>query len=143
MGGFTISMTSNEQELLGKTGAKKTRVRTAIDQAVEYTAMFIQHDEKANVRVDTGAGKRSIIRVKEGEMSQTIFPTAPYLITQEKGRGLVYPIKKHALWWEGLIHPVDVAGPVKAKPFVRPAYIKGNLVFHTLIKVKIDSAMKG
>jgi len=38
-----------------------------------------------------------------------------------KGRGWVFPVKKKALWWPGLPHPVAYARPSKANPFMMRA----------------------
>ncbi len=43
-----------------------------------------------------------------------------------KGRGVVKPKRKRALFWKGLAHPVKRAGPSKANDFVSPVLARAK-----------------
>lgn len=47
---------------------------------------------------------------------QTKQPTKLKFVTE--GRGVVRPVRKKALWWRGLAHPVKRSGPSKKNDFV-------------------------
>ena len=54
-----------------------------------------------------------------------------------RGRGWVLPVKKKALWWPGLPHPVAYARPSKPNPFMDRAWKKNyGKLYYRWQKVK-------
>ena len=119
---YNLIYSSNSAEVKAQLMEKQPQVKQAIIQGVDETARQVELAEKSKVRKKSYRLMNSIVRLKTGEMSQTIMPTKPYAEIIEKGRGVVLPVLKKALWWPGLPHPVLKAGPFKGDPFVRPAY---------------------
>ena len=138
---YTIETTSNANEVLSQLIKIEPNVRQAVIDSVNYTAELAISVETAKLWGHNKVGK--LAQIRTGEMSQTIVPIKPYLVIQEKGRGTVYPVVKKALWWEGLPHPIPSAGPVKADPFVKPAYEKAMVMFPIIMQAKVNKALQG
>lgn len=68
--------------------------------------------------VKTGALRASIHSERTGATTWFIGTDLEHAYYVENGRGPVYPVRKKALYWPELPHPVGKAGPAKANDFV-------------------------
>ena len=97
-------------------------LRKHILPVAHETRDLIIEKMKDEAPVKTGALRDSIYgRVSIKGSSIDIVVAVPKRIKYAgwvvKGRGWVFPVKKKALWWPGLPHPVAYARPSKPNPF--------------------------
>lgn len=73
---------------------------------------------KAEAPMKTGALRGSIHSERTGATTWFIGTDLEHAYYVENGRGPVYPVRKKALYWPELAHPVKRAGPAAANDFV-------------------------
>jgi hypothetical protein len=139
---YNLIYSSNSAEVKAELMGVEPQVKQAIIQGVDDTARQVEMAEKSKVRKKSHNLMNSIVRLRTGEMSQTVMPTKPYAEVIEKGRGAVYPVLKKALWWPGLAHPIPMAKAFKGDPFVRPAFELATMTLYPNINRNVARVLR-
>src|SRR5690606_17717778 len=96
------------------------RAPEALRRMVEETATFYLDRLRARSPRKTGNLAGSHLKYRRGPLEAVVsvdMTRAPYALYVHEGRGPVFPVRKRALWWDELEHPVASAGPAKAQPW--------------------------
>lgn len=119
----------------------------AIRRRVEHTGDAITRavtaDALENAPVRSGQLRTSIRSIKVGPLTWHVLVGTDHWHETEYGakpHGPILPVKKKALWWPGLPHPISqvkIHPGNEAQPFMRPAVFKPRVVMFTSAGVAV------
>lgn len=103
----------------------------------DAVAKAVAQDAEDAAPIKTGALVSSILVVRASKYTWFVRVGTDHWWYQEYGarpHGPILPVKKKALWWPGLSHPiarVELHPGNKAQPFMRPAIYQRRFVWVT------------